>query len=573
MDKILEEELIKKVTERMEKLKNTEFNLSDRYNRVKEILSKRNLYSYANFQYSDIGEVMEAFILSNTEIELDSIADDIEKATYFLNKIDYYEFGDICEEIIALLNSFYMDNPDHKEVTKRLQKALHDCGISKKYVGGCEALLNILKSVSSVNIFKTTDTISAFKGKKAIESLLNLCSVYKLVNFLYDTQEKLLNNEAIKFLFGDVTGETKRKNDVINEYISSKYEESTKVFKEIIDSMTKYCSTCEAEQKKYTRNNTKKIYHYEEFINAFKSSSDIERAKRVDYFLSRLDDEDLRVEFLKYIYQSTLEVNKSIEDEYQSLVPKDVALYHSILQKNGINIHPNDIETLNFSTPEELASSISTLKQMGVNQADMVNVLEISSLTSIKTLKSLYDRKIIDSSLVVAYPIIFNPEGASYKNILENVDLFTKYNINPLYLANHPNILLAGTSQLLPVVESLQAHEYLQQISRTTNINFIGDPNIPRTLEIIDKLDEGAVVLEDIDLLNVEQEKWKRVAILKGIGNAPTPDELRTVLTDRQFFIPDILIDDYLPITVLTKEDFTEKAKAPQRILTSPINL
>lgn len=575
---ILEEELIKKVQGRIAELKNVEFKPSDRYLRVKEILSKYNLFDYSNFHDANIGEIIEAFILSNTDIEFESIKDDVEASTEFLDAIGYEEFDNLLEKFAESLRLFYVkdrDNTTLRRVFRELQKNLYDCDIPVKYVKQYASFLHVFEEVhldrAGVNIFEEVDSISRAKGQNSIKSLIGLCLIYKLVDVFYNKYDEIINDDVIKLFIGNISlnGETKR--NTINQYVRDTID--NKIIGDALNSMVKYCDDCVTWQRKRSKKNSKKIYHYEEFIKVFNSLSMSGRVKKLDYLLDRLDDEYLRVDFLKYIYQSTLESNVAIAEEYRKLVPKDIAQYHSILQKNGINIQPDDIEALDFSTPEELATSITILRQMGVKQDDIINVLEISSSASIKTLKALYDRKIIDSSLVNDNPAIFDSNGTGYKNILENIDLFTRYNINPLYLANHPNILLAGTSQLLPVVESLQAHEYLQQISRTTNINFIGDPNIPRTLEIIDKLDEGAVVLEDIDLLNVEQEKWKRVAILKGIGNAPTPDELRTVLTDRQFFIPDILIDDYLPITVLTKEDFTEKAKAPQRILTSPINL
>lgn len=320
--------------------------------------------------------------------------------------------------------------------------------------------------------------------------------------------------------------------------------------------INKYHQEKESRLNKIIKGRNKKAQQYRNFIESIEKMSLPGEITAYQTSLEFLPDEDLKLEFLRFVYENNLREGKKLQEEYNKTFSKGRATYARILSKHSL---PNSEEFLDCVisryTEEELKTVLEDIGKLGITDIDSVyQVLSTSTSKTISTLRSLTEKEIISKDFYKTHMSIFSSESPTYKTALTNINSFTDSGINPKYLFLNPNILLTDSTSLKRSIELLKDESLLGSIKKDSDISFLTSSDLEERVNTMVFANCYGSVSDNIDLLNYSSTRWKRVVVMQTIDMPVAKEDLSAFLDRDDFFIPDSKIDSYIPaIPKITK--------------------
>lgn len=314
--------------------------------------------------------------------------------------------------------------------------------------------------------------------------------------------------------------------------------------------ISKYLQEKESRLSKIIKGKNKKAQQYRNFIESLEKMSLPGEITAYQASLEYLPDEDLKLEFLRCVYENNLKEGAKLQEEYNKTFSKERAVYARILSKHSL---PNSEEFLDCVisryTEEELKSVLEDIGKLGITDIDNIyQVLSSSNSKTISTLRSLTEKEIISKDFYKTHMSIFLSESTTYKTALTNINSFTDFGINPKYLYLNPNILLTDTTSLKERLGLLKEERLLGSIKKDSDISFLTSSDLDKRVNIMKFANCSESVSDNIDLLNYSSTRWKRVVVMQTIDMPVAKEDLSAFLDRDDFFIPDSKIDNYIPV-------------------------
>lgn len=322
--------------------------------------------------------------------------------------------------------------------------------------------------------------------------------------------------------------------------------EYLKDIKAFLDSINNKTQSLNQKYVTRVRQKTKAINSYNGLIADLKALDEDRECTSYESLVSKAKDEKIKKQVLEYIYGLNMRHYEPLEASYTALEQDKKHDYERIFAKHGIEVPFAYLLTLT-STPSEINSSLTSLRKMQITDSDMIlEILSKATSDSISHLENLYERKIIDSSFLITYPIVFDSESSAYINVFKNVNAFVSAGLNPLYLNSSPKTLLGDSTTIKASIDSLKSRDLLSAIDRNTNVGFLTNSSLNELIEKVSNLGHAKDLEEDINLLNIPAKRWDRVALLNATGQEVDSESLSEVLTNPTFIVPDAKLPEYL---------------------------
>ena len=322
--------------------------------------------------------------------------------------------------------------------------------------------------------------------------------------------------------------------------------EYLKDIKAFLDSINNKTQSLNQKYVTRVRQKTKTINSYNGLIADLRVLDEDRECTSYESLVSKAKDEKIKKQVLEYIYGLNMRHYEPLEASYTALKQDKKHDYERIFAKHGIEVPFAYLLTLT-STPSEINSSLTSLRKMQITDSDMIlEILSKATSDSISHLENLYERKIIDSSFLTTYPIVFDSESSAYINVFKNVHTFVSAGLNPLYLNFSPKTLLGDSTTIKASIDSLKSRDLLSAIDRNTDVGFLTNSSLNELTEKVSNLGHAKDLEEDINLLNIPAKRWDRVALLNATGQEVDSESLSEVLTNPTFIVPDAKLPEYL---------------------------
>ncbi len=540
---------------------------------------------------------LKNFLENNSELCLDSIAEinitqmfmahtltwldaDFEKINIIFNRLKPLlenpeltrkDLSSVLKKIVSAHNDL-VKNDESNSITKgikkfsinqKLIKSLKKHGLDESYLDSANAFMELLDLMidETINLDEECP-LDEDEKRKVLESTEKLAEGIHAINIIKTAQGICSNTDEAIILncdnnpvdINDKSFSKKDRNNLFRKIMK------TDEFKNFISEYKKITAYYNAKQtviNKRVRVKNKKSLKYREFLALFqkqaKTPGEITNYRTL---LASIPDQDLQLVFLNYVYRNNLAIAEKVQEKYNKTFSEEVSAYAQILSNFSM---PNNKEFLECVTSrytkDELQEALDGLKKIKItNPEDIYKILSISNSQTISLLKSLTEKEIIPSEFYKSHMSIFLTDSHDYSTVLENINTFTKNDINPRYLYTNTSILLADSTALKERVNLMREENLIGSIKKDSDISFFTSDELEERIALIKNSKYMSYVSDDITLLNASNIKWKRAIVMESIDMPVAKEDLSAFLDKDDFFIPDSKIDSYIPtIPKITK--------------------
>lgn len=447
---------------------------------------------------------------------------------------------------------------------KKIIEILKNNNLSEKYLSSAKSIIELILFINSdiITGYSFDDEVPDELSDRLKQRLDIFSDAFILMEIVKSTRE-ICNgtNHSITLVDGNDNVTT-----IYDESISKKdkkyiHKQVSKLpdYKVIATSykiISKYHQEKESKLNKIIKGRNKKAQQYRNFITSLEKISLPSEITSYQTSLEFLPDEDLKLEFLRYVYENNLKEGTKLQEEYHKTFSKERETYARVLSKHSL---PNSEEFLDCVisryTEEELKTILEDIGKLGITDIDSIyRVLSTSTSKTISTLRSLTEKEIIPKDFYKTHLSIFSSESSTYKTALTNINSFTDSGINPKYLFLNPSILLTDSTSLKRSIELLKDENLLGSIKKDSDISFLTSSDLEERVNTMVFANCYGAVSDNIGLLNYSSTRWKRVVVMKTIDMPVAKEDLSAFLDRDDFFIPDSKIDNYIPdIPKITK--------------------
>ena len=326
--------------------------------------------------------------------------------------------------------------------------------------------------------------------------------------------------------------------------IKGKFFTSFPLAKTYIDKIEKYCDRLIKEEKQRISNIEESKMIISEIEKNVKTGAFIDFSK-----FSSLDDNLLIPrKIFEYSYLYNEEIFKSIKQENELLLSnKDVAI-RFLFQEFGFDLEKYDISLYYDMDINRISDSLKLLKSLKVDDVSKVlQIVKFDSLDELINIQRLCSLGFLSVTFLLENLNIFDGSSPLYANVVSNIDLLMNSVVSNLSIVKNQQILLLDSEKLNSNLRLLDMYGLSSSIKKGTKFDFLKSSNLSRLIDIVIELGFEKNLVSNLNLLNYDLNKWKRIRILKDMGeefNSTT--SILKVLDDEYFWIPDDKLDNYL---------------------------
>ena len=539
-----------------------------------------NASSVANIEtISEIDEcdIFLAYLTAKTNFQFETLRERIENIRPLVNDPNMTQ-EKLRNVFCGMISNCNFTGPTEQAIkTNKIVRKIKESIQDKKIIGILknnnlsEKYLSSAKSIIELILFINSDIITGYSFDDEVPDELSdrlkqrldiFADAFILMGIVKSTREICNGTNHNITLVDDNDNVT----TIYDESISKKdkkyiHKQVSKLpdYKVIATSyqiISKYHQEKESKLNKIIKGRNKKAQQYRNFITSLEKISLPSEITSYQTSLEFLPDEDLKLEFLRYVYENNLREGTKLQEEYHKTFSKERETYARVLSKHSL---PNSEEFLDCVisryTEEELKTILEDIGKLGITDIDSIyQVLSTSTSKTISTLCSLTKKEIIPKDFYKTHLSIFSSESSIYKTALTNINSFTDSGINPKYLFLNPSILLTDSTSLKRSIELLKDENLLGSIKKDSDISFLTSSDLEERVNTMMFANCYGSVSDNIDLLNYSSTRWKRVVVMQTIDMPVAKEDLSAFLDRDDFFIPDSKIDSYIPaIPKITK--------------------
>lgn len=339
---------------------------------------------------------------------------------------------------------------------------------------------------------------------------------------------------------------TRRQDRVVNDLIGIDW--NVENILEPVKLAREYYEKIKSEQK------SKKKYHLKlrdvysslekEISQAIKTGTEI---KSIDKLLAKIDNENIRRQALRVVYEHNRTIYEETSKEYQRLISSSAPRYQVLLAKYGVSPEDYDVGIVMENSIEDLEKMLLILSNIGIKSPQ--NILQIASISNLETIsnyKALIEKGIITSTLLTEYSDLLDPASKQYESFMRNLDLIRERKLNPLAFRDSEKTLTIPHKTFSKSLETVYAYDLQSQIKTGTDLSFLGSKSLDTSIDTLLELGYETYLVEDISLLNYSS-RFNRLRLMKALNHEiSSKEELLGILSSEKFFVPDAEIKNYI---------------------------
>ena len=429
---------------------------------------------------------------------------------------------------------FYLNKKDFKKLDE-LTIDLLDNDLRVKFI-------DIVKRIEETSPKQIDSIIPLFKiYKKKPELIIPLCIVHFILLSKKSKEyyERCITQVEIE---SGIKVREKEKQKKYKEAMRGYFSRYSYLFDGINKTYGSYYSKLLSTFKSEKRRNRKDIKNYQDFKNLF--SLAIKKDEIINYkeLIKLLEDEKLKVEVLKYIYNHNERYYKKLAKKLEFLQSNSKTRFLVLLKEN--NIQNYNIDKIMKKPYDEVEEIMNVVKQFTCDNVLIIKILEDSDLKTVKKIKSYIDKGIVKLKTIEIWPDIFISNSPEYKTLVNNIEILQDANYNIVNFTNF-DIVLSDSNLLNENITIIENYDLVHYIKGENDYKFMSYDNLDKRIDMFIELGYEKYLKKDITILN--ENNLERLYILKILGSQLNSiEEIRKILTNNDFFIPDDKIYDYI---------------------------
>ena len=452
-----------------------------------------------------------------------------------------------CQEKSALLFFAFFDKLNQIYINNDFStiKAVFEEKNAFAKKSGLKTLLknaHIKKTIEIVQLLENPEFhfLSYFimldKDYDTVDKAVSMASAAKEAGALVNLTDLLTSKQA-----NLANSDTKRQYDLLNKLYGIK--PILRNF-EVIKERIKYLKSLENKRK---RDAERGISEYEKLRNKLLEQDSTGLILHHHELTSRIPNEKIKLEVLKYIYMSNLKYYKELEEKYRYLSENSITKYQSLLNKYNISIDMYDINSVMRNSIEDVEEMLKMVLSFGIqDKTQIVNILQVSSKAYLDKIAFVFKSGYFGKEFLVSHPVVLENQSF-YDTFTQNKESLEEKRLNPFLLAKDEVVWLSNPEILKENLDVLQHYQLLDNMSKATKYQFLESEQLETTIDTILELGYESLLEKNIDLLNYDINQWMRIYILKELNMVPEDmDTLIKVLSQEQFFVPDEKMHEYI---------------------------
>lgn len=330
-----------------------------------------------------------------------------------------------------------------------------------------------------------------------------------------------------------------------NKHMKEKYKNST--LNKKIDEIKTYAMNVVQKEKLKKKECIKQIKIYDKLYKDIVRICDKKEITSYNQIISKVSDDDIKRKVLKLIDEHNRKYYEELEKEYNELSKNSSLRYQLLLKKYNINENEYDVELIMKNSYEDTKNILKQLKKMDIVEKNLIiYILKNTNKKVVDFISNLKGKGIINPDFIKNNPSIFNINSDEYCNLFKNVKNFTEKNLNPLYIYNSSSVLLINPDKFRRNIEIIDEYHYINSINTETNLKFLNQENLEQLIDSIIELGYENNLEKNLNYLNYNENKWKRIRLLKELAIDINTLNLDKILNSNDFPIPDEKLDEYI---------------------------
>lgn len=446
---------------------------------------------------------------------------------------------------------------------------------------------NVIKSIGLVSLLVKASVTKTKENMRLLDNKeMNILSYFMLLNKDFATieeavsmavaikqvQEVVKNATFLSFSATEIKGfeaGTKEQKDALNQMYD------IKPILDRIDVIRKRVTKLKSNESKRRRDASKGVSEYENLRSLLQQEPELPILNHQE-IVSRIPNEKIKLEVLKYIYTSNLPYYKKLEETYHELTENSATKYQALLSDAGISIEMCDMGRIMQNSISDVKDMLQIITSFDVkDKVEIVNILQSSSKAYLDSIVSFCKEGYFDLEFITSHPMIL--ENPSFYDVISlNQKSMKEKGLNPLLLARDPEVWFQDSNVLRDNLNILERYQFLGSMSRASKYSFLGSEELEHTIDMILELGYEELLEQNTDLLNYDSKKWMRIYILKELNMVPSDiDTLTTVLQQEQFFVPEEKMKDYISnepckIESMANDEVATKEEVRRKVDTFP---
>ena len=315
----------------------------------------------------------------------------------------------------------------------------------------------------------------------------------------------------------------------------------------ICDSITECRRHINEEYKKIESNLRHKLNIYKKFLKDIEKAFESEEIRNYENIIHDVEDETLKLEFLRLVYQHNKLKYDEIDAVHEELTKNSLVNYLTILRSNGIKKDDVDLNKVIRNSCDDLDRMIKILNSIIGDKRLVIKIIEISDYPTVLYFKELKTKNVLGNSAFTKYPDIFDSSSEHRKTLDKNIGIINSYKLD-FSLFNKSSDVLIENDILDNNLEILKNYKLLDSLKNSKKFGFLKKDNLVILIDKIIELGYEDLLVENLELLN--ENNWDRIYVLKSIGVKPEDKkELIKYLRDDKFFISDNRLKFYIEDT------------------------
>lgn len=501
-------------------------------------ISQNSFQGIENLVNIDLCDLLIAYICSKS----DKIDFYYAKPRVYSNEMLFNETSNKCvyrviKEIIEL--DIATDEEEMEDLKKsRKVKKINDNNeefITEYTKVEEDSHLGIIDYIDLLELFKK-DNDTLMVGTALITSLKKIQEdfiEYQLVeNKIVSSTEKNRNKQMSKIC-----------KSVIKERISEDYniENITDVLREVQEYAMRFVKT-DKQNKKAIKTN---LGNYKELIEFLERNKNKEEITQIPAFLSKIENEEIRVMVLMQIYKNNQVYYNELEKKYNELSTNSINKYKVLFNKYNLDLEKYKIDfSDDINEIEEIINKLSALNI--TNSEEVIPILNITDINAVNSLFELMSIGYIDQQLVLQNRDLFNKfDGCA--NLYKNIELFQSKNLSVSNIKRMQNILIKDNEKIKANTKILEKYKLFKHLKKAESYEFLDKEELDKKLDTALELGFEKILKEDLSILNNDDKSWKKIIILNKLNIfIDNKEELNEILNSKNIIPENSNLDDYI---------------------------
>ena len=339
--------------------------------------------------------------------------------------------------------------------------------------------------------------------------------------------------------------------------------------KRILDDIDKFVLEEEANAKELAKENNKRYHMYNRAIALLDEASKKEEITNSSEIINCVQSEEIKRKILLWIDEHNEKYYQSLQNRYNELSSSDTNKCLALLSKYRIPINKQDVSVVLHNSLEDIEEIIKSLPLGELSNEHIISILKTTTKEIALKIKDFIDRGYITPRKVVEHISIYNPKDKKIEMMESSIELLKLLGINPIIFCDQPEYYWVSKELFEKNITLLGRYRLTNSIRSETNINFLLEEQLEEKIDMIIELGYYEYLKEDIEILNYNESRIKRLIVLQQ-ANIPVEDleTIEDILESPKFVVEDGEIDEY----IMDYASYEKEVEIP-KIQNNPINI